>query len=203
MDFNDSGGHDDPDLRKLIVEVGEKLGEHCRDYTEGGTIFLKREEILGAINGGFEQLVLSRHSVRMFDMRPIDQETIKKAVAIAICTQSVCNRQCWRVHCYQEPTLCAELLNIQGGGGGFEEDAYIFSLVTHGTGALVNIALNLIMIPKYGGVGAALVTVLSYTTASYVSLFIHPKTRPVSIMMTYAIGSPVIYGLKCLKGSSK
>src|SRR3546814_2306816 len=38
------------------------------------------------------------------------------------------------------------------------EELYIFSLVTHGSAAIVNVAINIALIPKFGGVGAAVAT---------------------------------------------
>ena len=63
------------------------------------------------------------------------------------------------------------------------ENALVFSLVTQGAGAVVNVALNYFMIPKFGVTGAAYATLLSYAFASFFSLALYPKTRPVFFMM--------------------
>jgi O-antigen/teichoic acid export membrane protein len=63
------------------------------------------------------------------------------------------------------------------------EGLLMFSLLTQGGGALFNIVLNFILIPKLGGIGAAYATLLSYAVASFFSLAIYPKTRPVFLMM--------------------
>ena len=76
------------------------------------------------------------------------------------------------------------------------EGALMFSLVTQGLGALANIGLNLLLIPRYGGEGAALATVMSYAIASYVALLGHRKTRPVFYMMTKSIFSPFRYAFR-------
>jgi O-antigen/teichoic acid export membrane protein len=73
------------------------------------------------------------------------------------------------------------------------EQALMFSLVTQGLGALVNIALNLFLIPEYGGLGAAYATLFSYMMASYVALAFHSKTRKVFWMMSLAVISPLRY----------
>ena len=75
------------------------------------------------------------------------------------------------------------------------EGALMFSLITQGLGALANIGLNLLLIPRYGGEGAALATVLSYAIASWVALLAHPKTRPVFYMMTKSFFSPLRYAV--------
>lgn len=73
------------------------------------------------------------------------------------------------------------------------EELYLFSLVTHGAGALANVALNYVLIPSHGPVGAAAATVISYSVASYGALFFHPKTRPAGWMMTRALVAPIRY----------
>ncbi|MDI2035763.1 hypothetical protein PJL15_02895 [Paenarthrobacter nitroguajacolicus] len=67
------------------------------------------------------------------------------------------------------------------------------SLLRHGAGAVLNIVLCLALIPLYGGVGAALATVASYTAASYLSCFLGRSTRGQGILMTRAIFAPLLY----------
>ncbi|MDO3720308.1 flippase [Marinobacter sp. chi1] len=64
------------------------------------------------------------------------------------------------------------------------ENILVFSLLTQGGGALVNILLNYFLIPEFGVVGAAYATLLSYAFASFVSLALYSKTRPIFFMMT-------------------
>jgi len=78
------------------------------------------------------------------------------------------------------------------------EDLYIFSFVTHSSGAIVNLILNLFLIPSFGGVGAAIATVISYSFASYISLFFHPRTMISGKMMSIALLSPIRY-IKLIK----
>lgn len=65
-----------------------------------------------------------------------------------------------------------------------------FFLVTEGLGALTNVALNFLLIPHYGSIGAALATLLSYATASYLTLAIPRRTRPVFLMMSRSVLMP-------------
>jgi len=64
---------------------------------------------------------------------------------------------------------------------------YQMSLFTHGFGAVTNVLLNILFIPKWGIIGAAWATVVSYMFASYVSLFFSAKTRPFAHLMTSAM----------------
>jgi O-antigen/teichoic acid export membrane protein len=78
------------------------------------------------------------------------------------------------------------------------EGALMFSLITQGLGALANIGLNMLLIPRYGGEGAAMATLISYAIASYAALLVHKKTRPVFFMMTKSIFSPVRYAFSAV-----
>ena len=71
------------------------------------------------------------------------------------------------------------------------EDLLIFSLITHSLGAIVNVLLNLLLIPNYDGLGAAIATVISYATSSYISLFISCRTIKMAKMMTLSLFYPI------------
>ena len=58
-------------------------------------------------------------------------------------------------------------------------------------GAAANVALNWLLIPSWGGIGAAIATVLSYTLAQYVLMFSHRRTRILGWWMTLAIFAPL------------
>ena len=65
-----------------------------------------------------------------------------------------------------------------------------FFVLTEGLGALTNVALNFLLIPHYGSVGAAFATLISYATASYLTLAIPPRTRPIFVMMSRSVFTP-------------
>jgi O-antigen/teichoic acid export membrane protein len=69
-----------------------------------------------------------------------------------------------------------------------------FSLVSHGTGAVINVAANYLLIPSFGGIGAAYATVLSYAIASYVTFWLHPSTIPIAKVMTHSLILPLTFG---------
>jgi len=70
------------------------------------------------------------------------------------------------------------------------ENFLIFSLFSHGIGAIVNVILNLFLIKHYGGYGAAVATLISYAVASYFVLFLAPRTWTIAIMMSKSILLP-------------
>lgn len=76
------------------------------------------------------------------------------------------------------------------------ENVLMFSLITQGIGAAVNVALNYILIPSYGAIGAAYATLISYSFASFFSLLLYSKTRPVFFMMLNSFLFVFRYSLK-------
>ena len=54
-------------------------------------------------------------------------------------------------------------------------------------GAIINIILNFILIPKYGGVGAAIATLVAYAIAAYFSNILFMETRFVFKSMSRSI----------------
>jgi PST family polysaccharide transporter len=66
-----------------------------------------------------------------------------------------------------------------------------FSPIRHGLGALINITLNWLLIPIYGGIGAAFASVVSYAVAAYLSCFLYPHTRNVGKLMSLALVVPL------------
>ena len=74
------------------------------------------------------------------------------------------------------------------------EDLLRFSLITHLSGAILNVLLNLVLIPRQGPTGAAIATVLSYATASWLALFFSQSTRAMGGMMTKSLLLPLRFG---------
>ena len=70
------------------------------------------------------------------------------------------------------------------------EKLLLFSLVSQGSGAVLNVVLNLLLINRFGGLGAAIATLVSYAGASYLVLFFCPRVWPVARMMTKSILLP-------------
>jgi PST family polysaccharide transporter len=67
------------------------------------------------------------------------------------------------------------------------EGHYKFSLFSHGAGAISNIILNYLLIPEFGGIGAAWATLFSYMIASFLSLSLTKQTREFMMLMITAM----------------
>lgn len=73
------------------------------------------------------------------------------------------------------------------------ENRLSLSLYAHGCGALVNVALNFVLIGPLGGIGAAIATLISYACAAYLCVLVLPGTREIGAMMSKALVAPLRY----------
>ena len=62
-----------------------------------------------------------------------------------------------------------------------------FSLYSTGVGATINILLNLYLIPRYGGIGAAYATLIAIFFGGYLVNAVCKKTRPIFLMQTRSL----------------
>jgi polysaccharide transporter, PST family len=65
-----------------------------------------------------------------------------------------------------------------------------FQLFAAVLGGVSNILLNLVLIPHYAGLGAAIATVISYAIAGYFSFFLLPGTRKIGTILTRSLFTP-------------
>ncbi len=70
------------------------------------------------------------------------------------------------------------------------ENLVWFSSITTSLGTIINLLLNFLLIPNYGGVGAAIATVISYAVVSHVACMIYPKMFNTAWMLTKALLVP-------------
>lgn len=71
------------------------------------------------------------------------------------------------------------------------ENRLPFLFITNGLGAAMNVVLNLVLIPRYGGMGAAFATVVSYAFASHVAILFYRASWGMGWMMTKALAAPI------------
>ncbi|MBI5771735.1 MAG: flippase [Verrucomicrobia bacterium] len=71
------------------------------------------------------------------------------------------------------------------------EGLQTFYLGTTAAGAVVNVGLNLVLIPRWGGLGAAWATVIAYGVAAWLSTYLHPAARPTAARLTRALLIPL------------
>ena len=76
------------------------------------------------------------------------------------------------------------------------ENLTLFSMVATVLGAVVNVGLNVLLIPSYAGLGAAWATLFSYTVAAYLSCLLLKPMRPVFAQLTASLFAPVRFIFK-------
>jgi PST family polysaccharide transporter len=54
-------------------------------------------------------------------------------------------------------------------------------------GAVINVVLNLVLIPRYAGMGAAIATVIAYGTSAWLANLLDRRTRPIFFLQTRSV----------------
>ncbi len=128
--FNGKAGADvawvDTALRSLRARIA--LGA-CPPGA-GGTIQIRREDVLRHAGMPFEDFAKWRHSVRQFAAQPVDDALIEQAASIARYAPSVCNRSGGMVYSISDPARAKELLKFQNGNRGFGDTAGRILVIT-------------------------------------------------------------------------
>lgn len=98
---------------------------------EAGVTSFAKEDFFEYSRSNFELFAKSRHSCRHFDKaKEVKIEQIIKAVDIARHSPSVCNRQCWKCHIYQDEKKVNKILKLQNGTRGFGQTINSVIVVT-------------------------------------------------------------------------
>jgi PST family polysaccharide transporter len=79
------------------------------------------------------------------------------------------------------------------------ENFTLFSFAKSAAGAVVNVALNLVLIPRYGPAGAAVATVGSYSLAGFLLTGAVPRSRPLFFLQLRALFLPGVGWLTKVK----
>ena len=128
--FNLTKGKEDPELEKIItsllnIKVAPNAGEK-----KGGTKILNKEEIHAACKVDLSSFFAMRSSVRNYSQENVAEIDIVAAVKMAQKTPSVCNRQSGRVTAVNNKELINNLLNLQGGARGFDDQVPCLLIIT-------------------------------------------------------------------------
>lgn len=116
--------------------IGAPVREDIRAFAQGaeslpgGVITLTREEILAATSIDFARFARARHSVRQFTGAPVAEEVVRAAVALALKTPRVCNRESRRVRAAFTPEAMKRMLDHQNGNRGFGHLAGAVLMIT-------------------------------------------------------------------------
>ncbi len=119
---NKECGCEDPKLEERVKKLPGKPNEY------GGTITVSapaKPEILT-----YEQLVISRHSIRHFSEVPVEIALLKEAIKLAQYTPSACNRQGWKTRIVADKEKIRSILSNQNGNRGFGHEFDKLLIVT-------------------------------------------------------------------------
>lgn len=73
------------------------------------------------------------------------------------------------------------------------------AMVASVIGAVTNVGLNLVLIPSYAGLGAAIATLVSYSAYAYFAMLLHERARVAFRQMSRALVVPLRYSLRALR----
>lgn len=116
-------------LESLLKDLTCERAEDGCGVKTGGSVSMTKEEIQSSGKIEIEQFLKSRHSIRHFDTRPVEDDLIRRAVSLAITTPSVCNRQMWKVRVFRNDRKQA-ILDLQSGNRGFQDEINTLLVVT-------------------------------------------------------------------------
>ncbi|MYM65303.1 nitroreductase [Pseudoduganella sp. FT55W] len=117
--FNESHQLFDYPRKDKIQAMLASLDEYAD--VNGGVIGLDASEIYGITEPVSDQFFLRRYSIRQFSDKPVAREDIDSAVAIALKSPAVCNRQDGFVHVVENKELIKKMTDMHGGARGFAE----------------------------------------------------------------------------------
>lgn len=126
IDYHDSINYSDDFILKLKEFIKSKSNYIDNGY--GGTIELDCDSIKFNIDE-IENLFNTRHSIRQFSSKPVDNEIIKRAIKLAQRAPSACNRQGVRAYVVDK-SKAQDFIKQLNGIGGFAESLDKLILIT-------------------------------------------------------------------------
>lgn len=129
LDYHRSLGEEFLEIESRLATLKERhaIG---RDKPAGGSEVVAESDIAEAVDFDFRRFIVSRHSVRQYADRPVDDETIRRIVTNAQECPNVCNRQAIRVYAFNEYETVQTLLTYQAGNAGFRPEVRTLFVVT-------------------------------------------------------------------------
>lgn len=116
--------------KNLHTKIKSFIEKYSSTNTFGGTKNLDINKLRELASIDFKSFVETRTSIRDFKEELVNVEDIKQAIEIARNTPSVCNRQNWKLHYYDNKDLKNELLGLQHGNNGFTDSIQGLFIVT-------------------------------------------------------------------------
>ncbi len=132
--FDTSSFPEFPEIERKFNFLKGKLGEEFVSKTEetllAGSRIISKEELLKGKDFDFGSFISSRHSIRMYEDKPINAHDIKKAVEIANQSPSACNRQPTMVYFSNNKKVVEQIDKLITGSNGFKGETPNYLVVT-------------------------------------------------------------------------
>lgn len=145
-EYIDFHAHDLQILPNDFLQNVNKFLEEIPEQSKGGLKRIKKSEMKTCDAKSFENFLKCRHSVRNFSTTPVDNEVIFRVLNISQNTPSVCNRQGWIIHYFNNKEKIQELLSFQNGNAGFTDTIDKLLIVTASTKAFTRYEHNQLFI---------------------------------------------------------
>lgn len=113
-----------------VLKRFEKYSKYLLEGENYGIVEVNKSTLQKEANGAFPEFFKSRHSVRQFSDKPVDEEDIKKAINLAMRAPSACNRQSCKAYFYKDKTINTELGELIAGNTGFDSEVKNYIVVT-------------------------------------------------------------------------
>nr|WP_316613832.1 nitroreductase family protein [uncultured Ruminococcus sp.] len=131
IDYHKKLGYDDEVCQQIIAFLERYPAEKTARF--GGTVTVDKSD-LRFDTEQIERFFRTRHSIRDFDDKPVDDEVLKKALALAQTAPSACNRQGVRTYVLSREKSNRLAKSLEGIGG-FADNVDRFIIITGKTSA--------------------------------------------------------------------
>lgn len=115
---------------KLCERLGEAYVNNNRNTLCAGSHIVSNEELLLGTQYDFDAFISSRHSIRMYEKRPIDSGTLQRIVELANKAPSACNRQPTEIYFSSKKEVVDKIDSLITGSNGFKGETPNYMVVT-------------------------------------------------------------------------
>ena len=115
---------------RLCKKLGEEYMESLQKTLDAGAPVVSKEELEKGKAFDFSRFIGSRHSIREYEKRPLDEKEVKRAVEIANQSPSACNRQPSHVYFTNQPAVVAKIDDLITGSSGFKGEVPNYMVLT-------------------------------------------------------------------------
>ena len=115
---------------KLCEKLGQDYVLRVSSELNAGYGVYSREDLLKGTEFDFNGFISSRHSIRTYDGRPLDEDLIMNAAAMANMAPSACNRQPSRIYFSNKGNIVEQIDKLITGSSGFKGETSNYIVVT-------------------------------------------------------------------------